>query len=128
MAQRLVRRLCKKCLKEYHPSEEEFEEIVSDHGREYFEAAGIKFAPDLTLYRPVGCDACYGTGYKGRLAIHELMSGTPEIKSMIKKQSHTELLFNQAVKDGMTTLKQDGIMKAFQGLTDISEVRRVCIH
>lgn len=128
MAQRLVRRLCKECREEYHPSEEEFEEIVSDYGKESFEATGIEFTPDLTLYRPGGCDLCSGTGYKGRLGIHELMAGTPDIKSMIKKQADSEMLFKQAIKDDMTTLKQDGIMKAFQGLTDISEIRRVCIN
>ena len=128
MAQRLVRRLCKECREEYHPSEEEFEEIVSDYGKEHFEATGIEFTPDITLYRPNGCDVCSGTGYKGRLGIHELMAGTPEIKNMIKKQADSEMLFEQAIKDGMTTLKQDGIMKAFQGLTDISEIRRVCIN
>jgi len=128
MAQRLIRRLCKECREEYHPSEEEFEEILSDYGKEFFEATGIEFTSDLTLYRPGGCDVCSGTGYKGRLGIHELMAGTPEIKSMIKKQADSEMLFEQAIKDGMTTLKQDGIMKAFQGLTDISEIRRVCIN
>ncbi|MBW2342470.1 MAG: Flp pilus assembly complex ATPase component TadA [Deltaproteobacteria bacterium] len=128
MAQRLVRRLCKECREEYHPSEEEFEEILSDYGKEFFEATGIEFTSDLTLYRPGGCDVCSGTGYKGRLGIHELMAGTPEIRSMIKKQADSEMLFEQAIKDGMTTLKQDGIMKAFQGLTDISEIRRVCIN
>jgi len=128
MAQRLIRRLCKECREEYHPSEEEFEEILSDYGKEFFEATGIEFTSDLTLYRPGGCDVCSGTGYKGRLGIHELMAGTPEIRSMIKKQADSEMLFEQAIKDGMTTLKQDGIMKAFQGLTDISEIRRVCIN
>jgi type II secretory ATPase GspE/PulE/Tfp pilus assembly ATPase PilB-like protein len=56
------------------------------------------------------------------------MDGTPEIKRMIKKAEPTELLFEQAVKDGMDTLKQDGILKVFEGLTDLAEVRRVCIN
>jgi type II secretory ATPase GspE/PulE/Tfp pilus assembly ATPase PilB-like protein len=127
MAQRLVRRLCDKCREEYHPSSEEFEEIVIDFGKEQFEKTGIKYTDDLTFYKAVGCDACSGTGYKGRLGIHELMEGTPEIKKMIKKQSNTEELFNQALEEGMTTLKQDGILKAFDGLTDINEIRRVCV-
>ena len=127
MAQRLVRRLCKDCREEYHPSEEEFEEVVSDYGKVHFEATGIKFTPELSLYRAVGCEACSGSGYKGRLGIHELMDGTPEIKRMIKKQANAEALFEQAMKDGMATLKQDGIVKVFQGLTDIGEIRRVCI-
>ena len=84
LAQRLVRRLCTKCRKEYHPSEEEFEEIEDYYGKKYFPATGIKYKPDLTLYRPSGCEVCSGTGYRGRLGIHELMEGTPKIKKMIK--------------------------------------------
>ncbi|MDY6972638.1 MAG: ATPase, T2SS/T4P/T4SS family [Thermodesulfobacteriota bacterium] len=128
MAQRLVRRLCRECCKEYHPTEEEFEDIVNYYGKEYFQGTGIEFTSELTLKRPVGCEKCSGTGYRGRLGIHELMEGTPETKRLIKKQASTDLLLEQAIKDGMTTLKQDGIMKVFQGLTDMSEVRRVCIN
>lgn len=127
MAQRLVRRLCVKCRKEYHPTREEFEEIVEDYGREQFERTGIGYTSDLSMFRPAGCDICSGTGYKGRLGIHELMEGSREIKRMIKKQSNSEELFLQAINEGMTTLKQDGILKFFNGLTDISEVRRVCV-
>ena len=119
--------MCTEFREEYHPTEEEFEQNVTDYGKEDFEAAGIEFTPDFSLYRSKGCDVCSGTGFRGRLAIHELMDGTPEIKRMIKKQANTELLFEQAVKDGMTNLKQDGILKVFQGATDIREVRRVCI-
>jgi type II secretory ATPase GspE/PulE/Tfp pilus assembly ATPase PilB-like protein len=75
----------------------------------------------------VGCESCSGTGYRGRMGIHELMEGTPEVKLMIKKQANTEELFKTAMQQGMSTLKQDGIMKVFKGVTDISEVRRVCI-
>jgi type II secretory ATPase GspE/PulE/Tfp pilus assembly ATPase PilB-like protein len=127
MAQRLVRRLCSICRNEYHPSREEFEEIVNHYGKEQFEKTGIEYTEDLTLYKSAGCDACSGTGYKGRLGIYELMEGTPEIKQMIKKQANSEELFSQAMNEGMITLKQDGILKAFEGLTDISEVRRVCV-
>ncbi|MDY7035003.1 MAG: ATPase, T2SS/T4P/T4SS family [Thermodesulfobacteriota bacterium] len=127
LAQRLVRRLCPSCREEYHPSEQEFNELAADYGKESFEATGIEFSPALTIYRPGRCDACSSTGYKGRLGIHELMEGTDEIKIMIKKQANTEDISVQARKDGMTTLKQDGIEKVFQGLTDITEIRRVCI-
>jgi len=127
MAQRLVRRLCPKCRKEYHPPEEEFLEIVNDYGKDQFEATGIKYSDDFKLFRPGGCEACSGTGYKGRLGIHELMEGTSIIKKMIKKSANSEELLIQAQKEGMTTLKQDGILKAFKGQTDISEIRRVCV-
>ena len=102
-------------------------ELVNDYGKDSFEATGIQFRPDLTLYRPKGCEACSDTGYKGRLGIHELMEGTAEIKRMIKRRANSEELFIQAMKEGMTTLKQDGIQKVFSGLTDIHEIRRVCI-
>jgi type II secretory ATPase GspE/PulE/Tfp pilus assembly ATPase PilB-like protein len=62
------------------------------------------------------------------MGIHELMEGTAEIKLMIKKQSKTEELIKMSMQQGMSTLKQDGILKVFRGLTDISEVRRVCIQ
>jgi type II secretory ATPase GspE/PulE/Tfp pilus assembly ATPase PilB-like protein len=128
LAQRLVRRLCTKCREAYQPSNEEFEDLVTDYEKEAFEKTGIKHTSDLTLYRPVGCEACSGTGYRGRMGIHELLEGTHEIKRMIKRQATTEDLFYQGMKDGMATLKQDGIQKVFQGLTDITEVRRVCIE
>lgn len=128
LAQRLVRKLCVNCREKYFPSKEEFEEIVSEYGEKYFGATNIKYNTELALYRPKGCEECSQTGYKGRMGIHELMNGTPEIKRLIKKQASAEELFIQAMEDGMTTLKQDGIKKVFQGLTDIKEVRRVCIQ
>ena len=128
MAQRLVRRVCTECREEYHLSEDEFNDIVNDYGKEYFANTGIEYSPDLKLYRPKGCDACSGTGYRGRLGIHELMEGTKEVKRLIKTQATTEEIFRQAIQEGMDTLKQDGIKKVFQGLTDVSEVRRVCIN
>ena len=128
LAQRLLRRLCSKCKKKYHPSTEEFEEIVSEYGREAFENTNIEYTPDLTLYRPWKCDACAGTGYKGRMGIHELLEGTPEIKKLIKKKAPSEKILETSAGQGMTTLKQDGILKAFSGLTDMGEIRRVCIN
>lgn len=62
-----------------------------------------------------------------RLGLHELLEGTDPMKSLIKRKSEIELIRRQAIADGMTTLKQDGILKCFQGLTDIKEVRKVCI-
>jgi len=127
LAQRLLRRLCKNCRKEYTPTKEEFDELVADYGPEEFEQTGIKYASDLKLFKPVGCEQCNGSGYKGRMGIHELMDGSKEIKRMIKKQASAEELFRQAKLEGMTTLMQDGILKLFKGLTDIHEVRRVCV-
>ncbi len=128
LAQRLTRRLCKECREEYPLTKDEFEMIYVDYGEKYWEKTGIKYNPDMTLFKPVGCEACSKTGYRGRMGIHELMEGTPRIKLMIKKQANTELLFAQAMKEGMETLRQDGIQKVFKGLTDLAEVRRVCIN
>jgi len=128
LAQRLIRRLCLACRKGYHPSKEAYDEIVNDYGIEYFNATGIEYSEKLLLYAPVGCEECSQTGYKGRMVIHELMEGTPHIKQLIKERANLEILLAQSLKEGMTTLKQDGIEKVFNGLTDISEVRRVCIN
>ncbi|MFC1815254.1 ATPase, T2SS/T4P/T4SS family [Thermodesulfobacteriota bacterium] len=127
LAQRLVRRLCKACKKEYHPSGEEFDTIRILFGKEAFDATDIKYTPEFKLYRAEGCEVCSGSSYKGRLGIHELMVGTPEIKKMIKTEAPTDKLFEQAAKDGMATLIQDGIQKVLLGLTDLDEIRRVCV-
>ena len=128
LAQRLTRRLCKECREEYPLTKDEFEMIYVDYGEKFWDKTGIKYDPDMTLFKPVGCEACSKSGYRGRMGIHELMEGTPRIKLMIKKQANTELLFGQAMKEGMETLRQDGIKKVFKGLTDMAEVRRVCIN
>ena len=127
LAQRLVRKLCTHCRKEYHPSPEEFEEIQLGYGAEEFAQLNIEYTSDLVLYRRSKCDACSGTGYKGRMAIHELLEGTPAIKTLVKKEAPTDQIASHAVMEGMTSLKQDGIEKVLAGLTDMSEVRRVCI-
>jgi type II secretory ATPase GspE/PulE/Tfp pilus assembly ATPase PilB-like protein len=128
LAQRLTRKLCAECREEYPLTRDEFDMIRAEYGNDAFEKTGIEYDPDSTLYRPAGCDACSGTGYSGRMAIHELMEGTPDIKLMIKNQAGTEQIHKQAADDGMTTLKQDGILKMLQGLTDMAEVRRVTIN
>jgi type II secretory ATPase GspE/PulE/Tfp pilus assembly ATPase PilB-like protein len=127
LAQRLTRRLCLECREEYPLTRNEFEMIRSDYGEDHFSKTGIEYDARMSLYRPAGCDACSETGYRGRMGIHELMEGTADIKLMIKNQESTEKIFVQTINDGMTTLKQDGILKVFQGLTDMAEVRRVCI-
>jgi type II secretory ATPase GspE/PulE/Tfp pilus assembly ATPase PilB-like protein len=128
LAQRLVRQLCTKCRESYHPTEEEFEDIQTDYGSKAFQKIGLEYDANLKLYRSPGCESCSGSGYKGRVGIHELLEGTPEIKLLIKKQATSHDLAKQAAKEGMTTLKQDGIHKVFEGLTDMKDVRRVCVE
>jgi len=128
LAQRLVRTLCKDCKKAYNPSEEEYNELVREYGEEEFKKnVDIPYSDDLKLYKPEGCDICNNTGYRGRMAIHELLTGTDEMKKLIQLQSKMEDLRDQAVTDGMTTLKQDGIDKIFGGKADLLQVRKVCI-
>ncbi len=125
LAQRLCRRLCS-CKQEYIPEQKELEDIILEYGPEDFKRTGINPA-DIRLSKAVGCPKCGDSGYKGRLGIHELLQGTDEMKALIKRKSEIELIRKQAIKDGMTTLKQDGILKCFQGITDLKEVRKVCI-
>ena len=127
LAQRLVRRLCTNCREAYYSSDEEIEDILQYYGKEDFQNSGLILNSKTSLYRAVGCATCSNTGYRGRLAIHELMEGTAPIKKMIKKAEITEAIAEQARKDGMTNLRQDGIVKALQGIIDLNEVRRVCI-
>jgi type II secretory ATPase GspE/PulE/Tfp pilus assembly ATPase PilB-like protein len=127
MAQRLVRTLCKECKEEYAPTQEEFAEVMESYGLEHWDTLGIRYTPDFKLYRPKGCPKCGGSGYKGRMGIHELLVATDELKRKIQKREPIEELRKQAQRDGMTTLLQDGIQKVIKGVTDFKQVRAVCI-
>jgi len=128
MAQRLVRTLCPDCKKDYHPEQKEYDELVRIYGAEDFEKnVNIAYSDDLTLYKADGCDQCNNTGYRGRMAIHELLMGTDEIKRLIQTGARVEELRQTAMKEGMSTLKQDGIEKIFQGRTDLIQIRKVTI-
>ena len=128
MAQRLVRTLCKNCKKSFNPSKAEYDELVREYGPELFKKnINIPYTSDLTLYKPEGCDMCNNTGYRGRMGIHELLMGTDRIKEMIQTRATMAEIREQAIAEGMTTLKQDGIEKVFEGHTDLLEVRKVCI-
>ncbi|MGB5217545.1 MAG: GspE/PulE family protein [Smithella sp.] len=127
LAQRLIRTLCKSCKEAYHATKEEFDEMVESYGVEAFEKLNIQYNDDFKLYRTKGCPSCDGTGYKGRMGIHELLVGTDDIKRMVQKHETVEAMREKAMSEGMTTLLQDGIQKVFQGFADFKQVRRVCI-
>ena len=112
MAQRLVRKLCPHCKKEYTPAKDLLESIGLTQ----------KTAQGITFYQAVGCDECNQTGYKGRLAVFELMSMTPGIAKLTMERADTSLLRKQAIADGMILLIDDGIRKIKEGLTTIEEV------
>lgn len=116
LAQRLARRLCSKCKEEYEPSEEELL------------AARFPWTPGEPkprLMRPVGCSTCGRTGYKGRLALHEIMLVTEEIERLAVSHASSAEIGKVAVRDGMKTLREDGWLKCLEGKTSIEEVLRV---
>ncbi|MBF0606323.1 MAG: GspE/PulE family protein [Magnetococcales bacterium] len=127
LAQRLVRTLCKDCKQPYRPAKDEFDELVEAYGRQAFPELGVTYDDKFTLYKAKGCNKCNNTGYRGRAGIHELLVGTTAIKKLIQKKAMMEVIREQAIVDGMKTLFQDGVDKVIQGLTDIKQVRRVCM-
>jgi type II secretory ATPase GspE/PulE/Tfp pilus assembly ATPase PilB-like protein len=127
LAQRLVRTLCKDCKEAYTPDQTEFAELMENYGLEHWDRLGIRYSPEFRIYRPKGCPKCTGSGYKGRMGIHELLVATDEIKRGIQRRETVENMRKQAIKDGMTTLLQDGIEKVLAGHTDFKQVRAVCI-
>lgn len=115
LAQRLVRKLCDKCKEKYQPPANLL--------------ASLKLPADklkkITFYKAVGCPACMNSGYSGRLPIFEIMSMTPAIAQLVIQRADSLKIRAQAIKDGMTELITDGIVKIEQGLTTIEEVLSV---
>ena len=126
LAQRLVRTLCKECREKYHPTKNEFDVLARTYNGD-FDSLGIEYNNDFFLYKARGCPQCNNTGYRGRTGIHELLAGTDEMKSLIQNRAKIKELKAQGIKDGMTTLMQDGIRKVCLGLTEFTQVRKVCI-
>jgi type II secretory ATPase GspE/PulE/Tfp pilus assembly ATPase PilB-like protein len=126
MAQRLVRTLCGDCKEGYMPDQLEYDDLAETYGREFWPELNAPYG-ELQLFRPKGCAKCGGSGYKGRVGIHELLVATDEMKRLIQKKATVEVMRNQALKDGMRTLLQDGLLKAVKGRTDAKQVRAVCI-
>lgn len=118
IAQRLARRLCEKCKEPV-----EIEEKILDGMQFPFE-----HAPDeLNFHKPVGCNFCGGTGYRGRVGIYELMVVTDKIKDMILRRTPTNEIGPVAQEEGMVRLRDDGLLKAAAGLTTIEEVLRTVV-
>ncbi len=127
LAQRLARRICKDCKEQYVGSPEEYEELRQGYGPEYWDKLGIKQDNTFRLSRGKGCEVCNRTGFKGRVALHELLLGSDQIKRMIQQKARTEDMLHAALAEGMTTLVQDGIQKVLQGHTTYKEVKAVAI-
>jgi type II secretory ATPase GspE/PulE/Tfp pilus assembly ATPase PilB-like protein len=147
LAQRLARRLCSKCKEPHAAAPDEIRLLVEEYAQELLNTAPWKADPkgmreklyaewvkefgnekgELVVYTAKGCDVCGKTGYKGRVGLHELLIGTDRIKKDIQEHARVAQMFATALEEGMRTLKQDGIEKVLQGITDMQQVRAVCI-
>ncbi len=127
LAQRLARRICKDCKEQYAGTKEEYEELRLGYGPDRWDKLGIKPDNTFRLFRGKGCEVCNRTGFKGRVALHELLLGSDQIKRMVQQKARTEDMLKVALDEGMTTLVQDGIEKVLQGHTTFKEVKAVAI-
>jgi len=147
LAQRLAKRLCSKCKQPYAPGGEEMKHILQEYCSELLNTAPFKkdakaayegvyrdlarhYAGDkghFTLYKAKGCEACSNTGYKGRVGLHELLLASDVIKKLIQEHARVAEILAVSLEEGMRTLKMDGIEKVLQGITDMPQVRAVCI-
>jgi type IV pilus assembly protein PilB len=118
VAQRLCRALCPRCREGYQPSPRELLNI----GYPWSDGQ-----PVPTLYRPKGCTSCSSTGYRGRLALHEVMTVTEDIERLAVARASTDEINRRAREQGMATLREDGWLKVGQGRTSIEEVLRVVV-
>jgi type II secretory ATPase GspE/PulE/Tfp pilus assembly ATPase PilB-like protein len=137
LAQRLVRRLCPHCRTSEPLGEDEAQELLLDHLHVFDDTAHTPRGEDvlagwrarfgvegrLQRWRSPGCDKCDGSGLKGRAGLHELMTVSRRLRQMIQTGTRTDDLLHQALAEGMSTLRQDGIEKVLAGVTSIDEVR-----
>ncbi|MER2513027.1 MAG: GspE/PulE family protein [Nitrosomonas ureae] len=146
LAQRLTKRLCK-CKESYVADEREINALLSEYCEELRNIDHFKADPaaamqeirqqwierygdasgQIILHKPAGCDQCNNTGFSGRVGLHELMTATDALKKNVQERARVAEMLVTALSEGMRTLKQDGIEKVLQGVTDIHQVRVVCI-
>jgi type II secretory ATPase GspE/PulE/Tfp pilus assembly ATPase PilB-like protein len=112
VSQRLARRLCVDCREAYWPTDEELESMgmIEQKGKVY-------------LHRSQGCGRCGGSGFRGRVALYEVMPVTGEIRRLVDRP--TDEIFEAAVQSGMTPLRQDGLRLCLEGVSSLEEIRRV---
>jgi len=126
MAQRLVRRLCEDCRKKIKPKPEIRDMIMAEIDRLPQSAKkNLKIPKPLTLYSAQGCLKCNRTGFTGRIALFEVLSMTESLADVILREPSEANVQKEAEKQGMVTMKQDGVLKALAGVTTIEEVLRV---
>ncbi|MEK9952795.1 MAG: ATPase, T2SS/T4P/T4SS family [Curvibacter sp.] len=145
LAQRLAKKLCD-CKQPYTPSTSEINSFISEYAEELrntpawktdfsgeaqklYEEWVVNYGQDgrLRFYKPVGCEKCNNSGYKGRLGLHELLIADDRVKKLVQERARVAEIFAAAVESGMRTLKMDGMEKIMLGMTDLKQVRQVCI-
>lgn len=146
LAQRLAKRLCRDCKKPHVATTEELKTLLSEYSTELVNTEYWQKDPNasfkslftewvkqygdekgnINLYEKVGCEKCSGTGYLGRIGLHELLISSPALKNGILEKSSTAKLTAIALEEGMRTFRQDGIEKVLWGITDMHQVRLVC--
>ena len=146
LAQRLAKRLCS-CKQAYSPEPAELTSFLREYCEELMNTPRFRADPkgameavykewvrtygsdrgQLTFFKPVGCDKCGGSGFKGRCGLHELLIASDRLKKAIQEHARVAEMLAIAVDEGMRTLKQDGMEKCLAGITHIKEVRSVCI-
>ena len=124
LAQRLARRLCTSCKEQYSATATELEEFCRYLGRQ--EVDRLTDGGVLKLWKAPGCAQCDNTGYRGRVALHELLINSDTIREAIQRQSGATEIREFSISGGMTTLLQDGVVKCIEGLTDLKQVLAVC--
>ncbi len=124
LAQRLARRLCPGCKEAYEASAKELDQVLTLYGPQAREDGIV--SQQLTLWHAPGCDRCGGSGYRGRLGIHELMVNDEPISRAIQTGAPAGEIRELAVASGMRTLLQDGVRKCLEGHTDLRQVLAVC--
>ena len=146
LAQRLAKRLCKECKEAYNPDPNELKAFITEYAEELIKTPAWKQDPQaqfkklydywmqeygkdgkITVYRAKGCEKCGGSGYKGRVGLHELMVASERVKKLIQEHARVADIFVASVEEGMSTLKMDGMEKVLMGVTDLKQVRTVCI-
>lgn len=122
IAQRLVSQLCPSCKKADEPSAD-IAKIIAEELREVPEAAD-RIKKPLRTYRPAGCPACGNRGSSGRIALFEVFAMTPQLTEIISGSINENKLIEEARRQGMVTMRQDGLLKALDGLVSVEEVLR----
>jgi RNA polymerase subunit RPABC4/transcription elongation factor Spt4 len=115
---RLVRTLCPRCKDGYGPSSDELR----------FLGLSARDAQEIVLYRPVGCDHCFETGFRGRTGVFEILDMSDPIRRLIASGSPESMIRQTAIESGMVPIGQDGMSKVLAGETNIEEVQRVLVY